>query len=452
MKVLFLIILFVISILMIFIYDYNYKLDEFFTNPASECPNTLLKDGDKLLLYNPKLAKVPGVNPIEMNNLEDYHKYVNWQRKNKVNCPVLHLDKIFDKNSEMYAIKSSFDTGTGSGIMNHDLPVLNAENNTFYGNDPLGQDIGKPKNYAFNYYASNLVNETLLPNLPYLQMNTPTPPVPASAVTESNFSYMLDPAQMLSHLEQKQNQGQGQNISVNGPININVKDGTNINTNVPISSTNTNDASTSGSATGSTGTATTATAGTATAGTATSGSAGTGKGASATSSSAATSNSSTSNILSITPSPLGSVSKLSPSKVNSPDPDSLFVTKNEYAFESDSLDYPEVESIKAIFTKPFTPPPAVLTPSASSTKSVLTPASLTNTASNASASSKSAAASLTNNLKSVPVTNTSKSVPVTNTSKSVPITNTSKSVPVTNKSVSNASASSQSASVTQQKK
>jgi len=441
MKVLFLIILFVISILMIFIYDYNYKPHEFFTNPASECPNTLLKDGDKLLLYNPKLAKVPGVNPIEMNNLEDYHKYVNWQRKNKVNCPVLHLDKIFDKNSEMYAIKSSFDTGTGSGIMNHDLPVLNAENNTFYGNDPLGQDIGKPKNYAFNYYASNLVNETLLPNLPYLQMNTPTPPVAASAVTESNFSYMLDPAQMLSHLGQKQNQGQGQsqNISVNGPININVKDGNNINTNVPISSPNINDASTSGSATGSTGTATTGSAGTATTGAATTGSAGTGSGkgasaTSATSSSAATSNSSTSNILSITPSPLGSVSKLSPSKVNSPDPDSLFVTKNEYAFESDSLDYPEVESIKAIFTKPFTPPPAVLTPSASSTKSVLTPASLTNTASNSSASSKSVAASLTNNLKSVPVTNTSKSVPATN------------------KSVSNASASSQSANVTQQKK
>ena len=40
----------------------------------NKCPTNLIKDGNKLLLYNPKLAKVPGVNPIHFNSLDDYSK------------------------------------------------------------------------------------------------------------------------------------------------------------------------------------------------------------------------------------------------------------------------------------------------------------------------------------------------------------------------------------------
>jgi hypothetical protein len=107
------------------VYKYAYKED--FSNNL--CPTTLIKDGNKLLVYNPNLAKVPGVNPIQLNDLDDYEKYLEWQRSNNVHCPILHLDKVFDQSSEMYSIKSSFDTGTG-GRLNHDLPFMNS-----YGSD-----------------------------------------------------------------------------------------------------------------------------------------------------------------------------------------------------------------------------------------------------------------------------------------------------------------------------
>lgn len=92
---------------------------------SAECPNTMIKDGNKILLYNPKLAKIPGVNPIQLNSLEDYEEYVKWQRANNAGCPILHLEKVFDtQGSEMYEIKSSFDTDTCSGGINHNLPVI----------------------------------------------------------------------------------------------------------------------------------------------------------------------------------------------------------------------------------------------------------------------------------------------------------------------------------------
>ena len=92
---------------------------------SAECPNTMIKDGNKILLYNPKLAKIPGVNPIQLNGLEDYEEYVKWQRANNTGCPILHLEKVFDtQGSEMYEVKQSFNADTCSGGINHSLPVV----------------------------------------------------------------------------------------------------------------------------------------------------------------------------------------------------------------------------------------------------------------------------------------------------------------------------------------
>ena len=71
-----------------------------------KCPTTMIKDGDRILIYDPKKAKVPGVNPIIMNNLEEYKEFVKWQNKNNLNCPILFLEKSFDvQGNEMYDIK-----------------------------------------------------------------------------------------------------------------------------------------------------------------------------------------------------------------------------------------------------------------------------------------------------------------------------------------------------------
>ena len=89
---------------------------------SSECPSTMIKDGNKILLYNPKYPKVPGVNPIQLESLEDYEEYVEWQRANKLTCPILHLEKVFDaQGEEQYQVKDSFVTN-GTGGLNHSIP------------------------------------------------------------------------------------------------------------------------------------------------------------------------------------------------------------------------------------------------------------------------------------------------------------------------------------------
>ena len=41
-------------------------------NGDQRCPNILIQKGPKYYLYNSNVAQVPGVNPIEFNNLEEY--------------------------------------------------------------------------------------------------------------------------------------------------------------------------------------------------------------------------------------------------------------------------------------------------------------------------------------------------------------------------------------------
>ena len=143
---------------------------EGFDNQDNKCPTNLIKDGNKLLLYNPKLAKVPGVNPIHFNSLDDYSTYVEWQRVNKVHCPVLELDKSLENNAtDMYSIQSyssrSYSgNGNGTSVLNHDLPNISD-----------GIDNGVPRvqnpNYTLDYYTSDLKDLNNLP-APPLKLNS----------------------------------------------------------------------------------------------------------------------------------------------------------------------------------------------------------------------------------------------------------------------------------------
>lgn len=132
---------------------------------SGNCPTTMIKKGDKIMLYNPELAKIPGVNPLIMNSLKDYKEYVKWQRANGLKCPILHLEKVYNaQGSEQYEIKRSFagkDQDLQVGVLNHDLPVTQKEptldfmldaqsqNSKIYNQnqlpayDPYNQNIGK---------------------------------------------------------------------------------------------------------------------------------------------------------------------------------------------------------------------------------------------------------------------------------------------------------------------
>ena len=75
--------------------------EEGFANRRRDrCPNVLVKDGCRYYLYNTREDKVPGVNPIEFEHLEDYVEFVDWLRSRNVECPVLHLEKTFSTQGE----------------------------------------------------------------------------------------------------------------------------------------------------------------------------------------------------------------------------------------------------------------------------------------------------------------------------------------------------------------
>jgi hypothetical protein len=74
-------------------------INENFTNNQStgtRCPNLLIQKGSRFYLYNSKLAQVPGVNPVEFDNLEDYTEFLDWQRSQNIRCPVLFLQETYD--------------------------------------------------------------------------------------------------------------------------------------------------------------------------------------------------------------------------------------------------------------------------------------------------------------------------------------------------------------------
>ena len=70
------------------------------------CPNMLIQIGSNYYLYNSNLAKVPGVNPVRFNNLEEYVEFIDWQKSQGIKCPVLYLQKTYDtQGTSIYKIR-----------------------------------------------------------------------------------------------------------------------------------------------------------------------------------------------------------------------------------------------------------------------------------------------------------------------------------------------------------
>ena len=99
-----------IVVFLIGMYFYSKPEDLFveeFTG-ANRCPNMLIQKDSRFYLYNSKLAKVPGVNPIEFENLEDYSEFLDWQRSQGIRCPVLYLQQTYDAQGDaVYKVRPS---------------------------------------------------------------------------------------------------------------------------------------------------------------------------------------------------------------------------------------------------------------------------------------------------------------------------------------------------------
>jgi hypothetical protein len=84
-------------------------IEEGLTNMANpRCPDILVQKDKKYFLYNSKVAKVPGVNPVEFDNLEDYVEFMDWQRSQGIRCPVLYLQTTYDaQGNSVYKVRPS---------------------------------------------------------------------------------------------------------------------------------------------------------------------------------------------------------------------------------------------------------------------------------------------------------------------------------------------------------
>lgn len=110
LKMLFIIIIFLAGLYFYIRYTSNPKMLEGLTtiNGELRCPNLLIQKGTKYYLYNSNLAQVPGVNPIEFNDLEEYTEFLEWQRGAGIRCPVLYVQNTYDaQGNRVYKVRPS---------------------------------------------------------------------------------------------------------------------------------------------------------------------------------------------------------------------------------------------------------------------------------------------------------------------------------------------------------
>jgi hypothetical protein len=162
--------LFLIIVFITGLYVYSTKqLDSFVLKESMEtmdnetltpsCPTILIKEGNVLLLYNPKEPQ-SDKNPLSFDNIEDYVKHLETEKKKGVNCPVLFLQKENDiQGNDVYRIRPGPDDLQGglSYSPNHltqqmekpipivdssiDMPPYNQ--GTYTGFDPMGLHVGQ---------------------------------------------------------------------------------------------------------------------------------------------------------------------------------------------------------------------------------------------------------------------------------------------------------------------
>jgi hypothetical protein len=124
-----------IVIFFIGLYFYSRGSDiEAFSNNV-KCPNLLIQKDSRFYLYNSKLAKVPGVNPVEFDNLEDYTEFLDWQKSQGIKCPVLYLQQTYDtQGNQVYKARPSVSEPRGGlppsiGINPNPTPLVDATRN-----------------------------------------------------------------------------------------------------------------------------------------------------------------------------------------------------------------------------------------------------------------------------------------------------------------------------------
>jgi hypothetical protein len=123
--------------------DKNFA-EGFTNNTIKRCPNLLIQKDNKFYLYNSKVAKVPGVNPVEFDNLEDYTEFLDWQRSQGIRCPVLYLQQTYDaQGNPVYKVRPSVSEPQGG------LPpsIASSSGDIIYDDPLMTDDISQKLSY-----------------------------------------------------------------------------------------------------------------------------------------------------------------------------------------------------------------------------------------------------------------------------------------------------------------
>lgn len=147
---------------------------------SPRCPDMLIQKGSKFFLYNSKLAKVPGVNPIEFESLEEYVEFTEWQRSQDIRCPILFVQGAYDaQGKEVFKVRPdpldpqgglpstlpyvpSVDDATRQQMLvdaTRDDPPYNT--NSFPGFDGDNQYIGENTPLDKLYYSGDQIDQSL---------------------------------------------------------------------------------------------------------------------------------------------------------------------------------------------------------------------------------------------------------------------------------------------------
>ena len=152
-----------IFLLGLFYYTNSYNLYEPLTNDISNnvskrCPNMLVEKDGEIYLYNSKLASVPGVNPIKFDSLDEYAEFVEWQKSQDIDCPILYLQYTTDtQNNDLIQVKPSIFENSGGLPSQKTKNIPGLEDEQYYEKNKMldatkDSTPDKDKNFNTNMY------------------------------------------------------------------------------------------------------------------------------------------------------------------------------------------------------------------------------------------------------------------------------------------------------------
>ena len=85
-----------------FLFCLTYKSEDLIENfsHSDGCPDLLIRKGTHLQLIDTKNRRIPGINPINFQNLDEYVQYVRFLKSTGKNCPILYFQETYDAQNK----------------------------------------------------------------------------------------------------------------------------------------------------------------------------------------------------------------------------------------------------------------------------------------------------------------------------------------------------------------